>query len=73
MDSAHPVTFPASHIFSASLSQMNPPRYMFPVNTLIPIPLKNSSDRAIFCGATTKILLVGSEKYPLDRPRYFKW
>ena len=67
-DTAHPVTFPASHLFSASLSPMNTPRYLFPVTTLIPIPRKKSSAWATFRGATTKILLVGSGSIPLDGP-----
>ena len=60
-DSVHPMTFPYSHLFSTSISPMNPPRNWCPVTTLIPIPRKYSSVWATLCGATTKILLVVSE------------
>ena len=51
---------------------MNPPRYLFLVTTLIPIPQEKSSARATFRGATTNIILVGSVKYFLGRPRACK-
>ena len=53
-----------------------PPKIPAPCTTLSPIPLKKSSAWATFCGATTKILLVGSRKYPLGGAlacRYQRW
>ena len=62
-ESAHPVTFPTSHLFSALLSQMNPPRYMFPVTTLIPTPQKNSSAWATL-NTFAKIWVVAPSQAP---------
>ena len=44
-DSAHPSTFSLIHLASASLSPTNPPSYLLPVTTFIPIPLKYSLAR----------------------------
>ena len=63
-----PLELLRSHLSSAALSLENPPRYQLQVTLFTPIPHKYSSDLAIFRGATTNILLVGSGKYPLDVP-----
>ena len=58
-NSAHPYTFYLIQLASASLSPTNPPRYLLPVTTSIPITLKYYLARGTFFLATTKMLLVG--------------
>ena len=63
-DTDHTSTFSFKHVVSAPWSPMKVPRQRLTATTFNPIPRKKASGLATFHGATKKMILVGTRKYP---------
>ena len=66
--SRHPSTFSYNHRSCAVYVPMKRPKYLLPITICSPFLWKKSSALGTFCGDMTKILLVGSGKYPCGGP-----
>ena len=64
----HSLTFLTTHYNCGMTSPMYTPKYLLPVAMARPRLRKNLSTCAMLCVETTKILLVGYRKYPLEGP-----
>ena len=64
----YPTIFSSSHCTYAVSVPTKPPRYWLPITIYNPYPQKKACDHGKSQGDMTKMLLVGSEKYPHGGP-----